>query len=86
MRFFVGEERSCRIDSAGRTVYLSKIFDWFDKDFLDHERRLGSKAPSIVDYVNRYRAPGAAVPAGFAVRFVQYDKGINAQAPGSPQD
>ncbi len=82
MLFFVGEERNCRIDPASRTVYLSKIFDWFAKDFLDFERRSGASRPSVTRYLNRYRAAGAAIPDGFTVRFVEYDKGINAQPGG----
>ncbi len=42
MTEFVSEERNVRIDPVSRTVFLSKIFDWFEKDFLDFET---SRAP-----------------------------------------
>jgi hypothetical protein len=79
MREFVAEPRNVTIDAAQRTVTLSKIFDWFADDFLAHEKRQGNPGGSVVDYVNRYRAAGAKVPEGFAVRFADYDKRLNAQ-------
>jgi hypothetical protein len=79
MREFVSEERNCRIDLPRRTVYLSKIFDWFEDDFVDFERRQGTPAPTVVDYVNRYRAPDQRIPPGLRVRFLDYDKRINRQ-------
>ncbi|MBP9142862.1 MAG: DUF547 domain-containing protein [Thermoanaerobaculia bacterium] len=83
MREFVSDERNCRIDTAARTVWLSKIFDWFDDDFLDHERAGGAKTPTVIDYVNRYRAADQRIPAGLRVRFLDYDKRLNRQhAPG----
>ncbi|HEX4954975.1 MAG TPA: DUF547 domain-containing protein [Thermoanaerobaculia bacterium] len=79
MREFVGEARNCSVDTARRQVKLSKIFDWFADDFLAHERRLGNASPNVLDYVNRYRAPGQLVPRDFAVSFFDYDKGLNKQ-------
>jgi hypothetical protein len=79
MREFVGEERNVALDPGTRTVTLSKVFDWFAADFRDFERRQGSSRPSVVDYVNRYRPPGARIPAGWSVRFALYDERINAR-------
>lgn len=79
MKEFVAEARNCTVDTAAKTVKLSKIFDWFQGDFLDYERRQGLGDPNILDYVNRYRAAGAKVPRDFAVSYFEYDKGINAQ-------
>jgi len=77
MREFVAEPRNCRVDAARRTVTLSKIFDWFEDDFLERERRRGEPRPTILDYVNRYRDPRDLVPRDFRIRFADYDKRIN---------
>ncbi len=77
MREFVGEERNCAVDAAGRTVTLSKIFDWFESDFLAYEKRQGRRDPNVLDYVNRYRAADAQVPRDYRIKFVEYDKAIN---------
>ncbi len=77
MTEFVGEERNVALDDATHTVTLSKIFDWFEGDFLSYEREHGNTAPRIADYVNRYRGALRKVPSGWAVRFRPYDKSIN---------
>ncbi|MCB1009419.1 MAG: DUF547 domain-containing protein [Acidobacteria bacterium] len=79
LREFVADPRNCRVDAARRTVTLSKIFDWFEDDFLDRERRIGDPRPRLLDFVNRYRDPRDLVPRDFRVRFADYDKRINRQ-------
>ena len=79
MREFVGEERNYSVDSGARVVRLSKIFNWFEADFLDYERKQGNQEPRLIDYVNRYQADDAKVPRDYRVRFFPYDKGINQQ-------
>lgn len=79
MKELVGESRNCTLDPAAKAVKLSKIFDWFQGDFLDYEKRQGLGDPSILDYVNRYRAAGAKIPRDYAVSYFDYDKAINAQ-------
>lgn len=77
MREFVSEERNVAVDAAARRVTLSKIFDWFEGDFLSFEKKQGHANPNLVDYVNRYRAADAQVPREFRVRFAEYDKSLN---------
>lgn len=79
MREFVAEPRNCRIDSGAATAWLSKIFDWFEDDFLDFERRQGEARPSLTRYVNRFRARDAQIPGSLRVRFLDYDKRLNRQ-------
>lgn len=79
MQEFVAEARNCKLDAAAKTVTLSKIFEWFQGDFLDYEQRQGTASPNILDYVNRYRAAGARVPRDSAVSYADYDKAINAR-------
>jgi uncharacterized protein DUF547 len=71
-RRFLGESRNLRADTAARTVHLSEIFKFYEEDFP-------KKAPSLVAYVNRYRAP--ALPDDFRVELIPYDWTVNRQAP-----
>lgn len=75
MREFVNDERHCRVDDGERTIYLSKIFDWFSSDFVEG----GDAQRGLVDYVNRYRPPGDKLPRDYRVRFPGYDKRLNRQ-------
>ena len=65
--------------SGGGGAHLSKIFDWFEDDFIEFERDAGNTSPNLLDYVNRHRSANAQIPEGTRVRFLDYDKGINSQ-------
>ena len=79
MAEFVGDVRHCRPDPATGTLHLSKIFDWFRKDFTDYERDQGNPFGNVIDYVNRYRAEDAKIPRDYKVKSMKYDKGLNRQ-------
>ena len=64
---FCNEERNVRFDAAGKKVALSKIFDWYDKDFDKKQ----------VQWINRFRAPDRQIPADAKVEFVDYDWRLN---------
>jgi hypothetical protein len=68
VREFIGDTRNVWIDHAKREVWLSAIFDFYTQDFLAH-------APSLIAYVNRYRA--VQVPSDFKVRFLEYRWMVN---------
>ncbi|MFQ5723544.1 MAG: DUF547 domain-containing protein [Terriglobia bacterium] len=64
----------------GNILFLSKIFDWYEQDFLKALERDGSKNPTLADYVARY------LPAETAARlreesprieFYDYDWALN---------
>jgi len=82
---FVSSEQHVRVDAGSRTVYLSKIFDWYEEDFIEDEREAGNPKPSLIAYVNRYRGTAAPIPEEFTVRFLDYDKRLNS-APDPEQD
>jgi hypothetical protein len=65
---FAAEKRNVTVDPVKREVWLSAIFDFYTKDFLDH-------SPTLIDYVNRYRTQ--SIPPGFKVRFFDYDWTVN---------
>jgi hypothetical protein len=77
MAEFVSNEQHVRIDDANRTVFLSKIFDWYREDFLADERETGNANPTLIDYVNRFRGDDSPIPGDYTVRFLEYDKGLN---------
>jgi hypothetical protein len=85
MTEFVTDEKNVRLDAGKRRVYLSKIFDWFEDDFLADEREAGNAEPTLIDYVNRFRGDAPPVPRDYAVRFLEYDKRLN-RAPASVAD
>ncbi len=79
MREFVGDPRHVAPDPANGTLRLSKIFDWFTKDFRAYEKAQGNADPSLVDYINRYRDADAQIEGNLKVRYLPYDKGLNRQ-------
>lgn len=79
MSEFVTSPKHVQVDAGRRTVRLSKIFDWFEGDFLGYEKRQGNADPVLLDYVNRYRGDSGTIPRDYRVEFLDYDKGINAQ-------
>lgn len=73
-REFLAQARNVQVDDVRHVVRLSSILSFYKADFLAH-------APSLADYVNRYRAE--PVPVGYRVEFIPYDWSINIQ-PGPP--
>ncbi len=75
-RTFIMEERNLSVDPIRGEVWLSAIFDFYTKDFIDH-------APSLIAYVNRYRTE--PIPSEFKVRFFDYDWTVNDRWRGGAQ-
>ena len=73
-RAFLASESKNRIDAATKTVYLSKIFDWYEEDFA-------SSSQSLIDYAKPYFPPDAAagLTNDFTIEFTDYDWKLNAQ-------
>src|SRR5215813_4308093 len=67
-RSFIRDTRNVWIEHAKREVWLSAIFDFYTADFLAH-------APSLIAYVNRYRA--LQIPSDFKVRFLEHHWTVN---------
>jgi hypothetical protein len=83
---FINDQAHVRYDAKTRVLYLSKIFDWFEEDFLDYlEEIRGIKEPRIVQYValflkDPYRQQIAETPPGkIKIRYLKYDKSLNDQ-------
>jgi len=75
-RQFLNEARNVQVEPPRRVVRLSEIFGFFPEDFL-------AKAPSLIAYVNRYRAQ--PLPSDYAVEFIPYDWSVVDQSALSPR-
>ena len=80
-RKFCNQERNVKV--VGTRLILSQIFEWFEDDFTSFETRNGNADGSVIDFINRWRAPDAQLPETLTIEHVPYDWTINAQhAPG----
>ncbi len=84
-RLFFTDSRHCRYGAGTRTLYLSKILDWFEDDFTSFLKTRGHSRPSLVDYAVLYLDRGTRdalqrVPARqLKIRFLGYNKSLNEQ-------
>lgn len=83
-RSFINDPSNVRFDAATRTLYLSKIFDWYEDDFINYlKAKRGVGRAHISQYVSLYLAGEAAralarVPAArIKIKHLDYDKGLN---------
>jgi hypothetical protein len=85
-RRFINDPSNVRFDAATCTLHLSKVFEWYEEDFLrDLKANRGLERPHIADYIRRYLdEPAARELAGvdgerIRVSYVGYDKDLNEQ-------
>lgn len=83
-RRFINDPANVRFDESTLTLYLSKIFDWFEGDFLSYLRvKRGLAEPHVAQYVGLYLAGSSAqalarAPASaLTIKYLDYDKGLN---------
>jgi len=67
---FIHNADKVRYDAQKKTLYLSKIFKWYEEDFV-------KAAGSVAEYVGGYLGPEAAVGDGWAIVFLPYDWNLN---------
>jgi hypothetical protein len=73
--FARNERKGVRLDAAAKTLYLSKIFDWFAEDF--------DPKGGVLDYVERYvsdevRATLEKSASDLSIEYMDYDWSVNA--------
>ncbi len=83
MREFLNDDMHVLVNAAKNKVGVSKIFDWYESDFLDYEHRQdnteGSKNSRLIAFINRYRDKPSRIPIDYKVHILEYDKAINSQ-------
>lgn len=85
-RRFINDPRHVKYDAAGKKLQISKIFDWFEEDFLNYLRdKKGIQKPHISQYILLYlqgpsRDDLAKTPVDqLSVKYFSYDKNLNEQ-------
>ncbi|HKP84758.1 MAG TPA: DUF547 domain-containing protein [Blastocatellia bacterium] len=85
-RAFINDSSNVRFDAASRTLYLSKLFDWYEDDFINYLRAArGLARPHIVEYIKLYLDGSSAEALArvsndrIRIKHVEYDKGLNDQ-------
>lgn len=83
---FINDTQHVKYDAAAKKLYLSKIFDWFKDDFLNHLReKKGAQSPHIAQYLLMYldgpaREALAKTPVNeISVSYFSYNKNLNEQ-------
>lgn len=66
---FINDPDKVRYDAASQTLRCSKIFKWYQPDFL-------AAAGSIVTYINRYYA-GGKLPSKTPIAYLPYSWSLN---------
>jgi hypothetical protein len=81
-RLFVNDPERNRFDRQRRIAYLSKIFDWFAKDFVEQS---GSLQRYIGKYVDDPELAKELDNVPYTVKFLDYDWSLNGTPPGKDQ-
>ena len=80
---FLNDEQHIQVDSEKRIVRISKIFKWFEEDFLEYEasqgNTRGTKTERMLQYINRFRSESQRIPVDYEIEHLKYDKGINSR-------
>jgi len=85
-RRFINDAKNVKYDAAAKKLNLSKIFDWFEGDFLNYlKEKNGDQSPHIAQYILIYldgpsREALQKTPLNeISVSYFSYDKSLNEQ-------
>ena len=67
---FINNPAKVQFDASTQTLYCSKIFKWYRKDFL-------KKNNSMLAYVNSYLEPTLPITDSTLIRYLDYDWSLN---------
>jgi len=75
-RKYLNSERGIRTDQAEKTIYVSRIFDWFGEDFVE-------KSGSILEFIRPYLTEEDAsfLDRKPKIDFLDYNWALNAKEP-----
>ncbi len=68
-RFLLNGGKGMRVDRADKTVHLSKIFDWYEKDF--------AAAGGIIAFLNCELGGRRNIPPDFDIEYLPYNWDLN---------
>lgn len=80
-RAFANDGARNRYDVKRKVAFLSRIFDWYEADFI---KGAGSTQKYLAGYVNDPAVKELLARDGFKVRFVDYDWDLNGVYRGKP--
>lgn len=69
---FINNLDKVRYDSSTKMLYCSKIFKWYESDFL-------KTSPSIIDYIRSYTKTDIPIDSHTAITYLNYDWSLNQQ-------
>lgn len=69
---FLNKDKYVLVDQNKKTVWVSKIMDFYTKDFVP-----SGKADDLIGYINLYR--NNKIPADYRVKYKKYDWTVNQQ-------
>lgn len=67
--FLKNRNKGVRMENSGKKVYLSKIFDWYEKDFED--------SGGIIMFLNKYLSDSQKIPEGCSIQYIPYNWELN---------
>ena len=75
-RKYLHSERGIRIDREANTLYLSRIFEWFEEDFIE-------KSGSVANFIRPYLGKEVLsfLDQKPTMKFLEYNWALNAQEP-----
>lgn len=77
-RRFINDPSRNRFDRERRIAYLSKIFDWFTEDFVNHS---GSLTNYVAQYIDDPELAHDLLTYPYGVEFLEYDWNLNGPSP-----
>ncbi len=69
---FFNSDKHVRVDEANKTVYFSKILDFYTEDFVNER-----ESDSLIEYSNRFRKN--RIDESYKIEFIPYDWTVNYQ-------
>jgi Protein of unknown function, DUF547 len=77
-RAFINDQTRNHFDRQQRIAYLSKVFDWFEDDFV---RSSGSVLQFVAQYVHDADLARELTPGVYRIAYLDYDWSLNGPAP-----
>lgn len=75
---FINDPTRNKFDASTNTAFISKIFDWFEEDFVNHS---GSVAHYIAQYVKDENISKDLRAGNYKIKYLKYDWGLNGIQP-----